>query len=283
MKKILLFVSLMPMLLIFLLLFMSCDINNQNVQTEEQPGNTIDFTVVFESKISELAPGFVNPTVIRGPGSTSNVVGSWGFHKIYKASNRAGYAFISPDGFLVLVNVTGGYVVYDVEGNNVTEAQKALAEKAKAFVASAEEPYYPAINDLEGMITGLFPDSSDIVSIELPTFNTIVAAASFKSNGKRYYGFYSRSVGFDEMDVFIILDKNGAIAKVDAERFIFDEEYFGSFGGMNNGEYKAGFEGFTSETWTGDAAIIATATMSSNAMKQSIEDAFESFADINKE
>ena len=118
MKKILLFVSLMSMLLILIMLFMSCDINNQNVQTEEQTGDTIDLTVVLESKISELAPGFVNLTVIRGPGSTSNVVGSWGFHKIYKASNRAGYAFISPDGFLVLVNVTGGYVVYDVEGNN---------------------------------------------------------------------------------------------------------------------------------------------------------------------
>ena len=282
MKKILLFVSLMSLLLILIMLFMSCGINNQNVQTEEQSSDTIDLTVVLESKISELAPGFVNPTVIRGPGSTSNVVGSWGFHKIYKASNRAGYAFISPDNYLVLVNVTGGYVVYDVEGNNVTEAQSALAEKAKAFVASEEESYYPLINVLESKITELFPDSSDIVSIELPTFNTVVAAASFKSNGKRYYGFYSRSVGFDEMDAFIILDQNGAIAKVDAERFIFDEEYFTSFGGINQGAYKAGFEGFTSETWTGDAAVIATATMSSNAMNQSVKDAFESFACINK-
>ena len=84
------------------------------------------------------------------------------------------------------------------------------------------------------------------------------------------------------MDVYVILDANGAIAKVDAERFIFDEEYFASFGGMNNGEYKVGFEGFTSETWTGDAAVIATATMSSNAMNQSVKDAFESFACINK-
>jgi hypothetical protein len=64
---------------------------------------------------------------------------------------------------------------------------------------------------------------------------------------------------------------------MDAKQFIFEEEYFAAFGGMNVGEYKAGFEGQTSESWTGDAAVIATATMTSNAMKQSTEDAFAAF------
>jgi hypothetical protein len=82
------------------------------------------------------------------------------------------------------------------------------------------------------------------------------------------------------MDVFFVIDANGAIAKMDAKQFIFEEEYFAAFGGMNNGEYKAGFEGLTSETWTGDAAVIATATMTSNAMKQSTEDAFAAFNSI---
>ena len=59
--------------------------------------------------------------------------------------------------------------------------------------------------------------------------------------------------------------------------FIFDEEYFGAFGGMNNAEYKAGFEGLTTDTFTGEQAMIATATMTSNAVKQSTEDAFATF------
>ena len=70
------------------------------------------------------------------------------------------------------------------------------------------------------------------------------------------------------------------LAKVDAKQFIFDEEYFMNFGGMDDAAYKQGFEGITSETWTGEQAIIATATMTSNAMKQSTTDAFESFATI---
>ena len=70
------------------------------------------------------------------------------------------------------------------------------------------------------------------------------------------------------------------IAKVDAKQFIFDEEYFMNFGGMDDAAYKQGFEGITTDTWTGEQAIIATATMTSNAIKQSTTDAFESFATI---
>ena len=53
-----------------------------------------------------------------------------------------------------------------------------------------------------------------------------------------------------------------------------------AFGGMNESEYKAGFEGITTDTWTGEQAIIATATMTSNAVKQSTTDVFAAFATI---
>ena len=42
----------------------------------------------------------------------------------------------------------------------------------------------------------------------------------------------------------------------------------------------AGFVGLTGETFNGDAAIIATATMTSNAMKESTNDAFAAFNSI---
>ena len=53
-----------------------------------------------------------------------------------------------------------------------------------------------------------------------------------------------------------------------------------TFGGMNVTEYKEGFVGITGDTWTGDEAVIATATMTSNAVKQSTEDAFAAFNSI---
>jgi hypothetical protein len=84
------------------------------------------------------------------------------------------------------------------------------------------------------------------------------------------------------MDVYFVIDENGAIAKIDAKQFIFDEEYFGSFGGMDPVAYKNGFVGITTDTFTGDQAIIATATMTSNAMKESTTDAFAAFNSIAK-
>ena len=200
--------------------------------------------------------------------------------KALKAGNDAGFAYVVKNGdasFLALVNATGVCKVYDVAGADVTDAQSAIADEAKAHASANQKSY---TEDLNARVIKLFADASDIAPIELSTFNTVVSAVSFKSNGAEYYGFYSRSIGFHQMDVFFVIDANGAIAKMDAKQFIFEEEYFAAFGGMNNGEYKAGFEGLTSETWTGDAAVIATATMTSNAMKQSTEDAFAAFNSI---
>ena len=159
----------------------------------------------------------------------------------------------------------------------MTDSQSALAEEAKAHATANQKSY---TNDLSAKITKYFADATDVAPVEVYTFGTLVSASSFKSNGTDYYAFYSRSMGFHQMDVYVIIDANGAIAKVDAKQFIFDEEYFGNFGGMDVGSYKAGFEGLTPETWTGDAAVIATATMTSNAMKQSTEDAFAAFNSI---
>ena len=231
-------------------------------------GGKLDPAIALEAKIAELAPGFVNPAAVDASGS---------FKKILKAANDAGFAYISSDGenaFLTLVNATGGCAVYDAEGNNVTEAQSALAEEAKAHAAANQKSY---ADDLASKITKYFADASDITPVETSTFGTLVSTSSFKSNGAEYYAFYSRSMGFHQMDVYVIIDANGAIAKVEAKQYIFDEEYFMNFGGMDIAAYKAGFEGLTYDTWTGDAAVIATATMTSNAMKQSTEDAFAAF------
>lgn len=220
------------------------------------------------------------PTLAPGMLKTEEVAASGNIEKALKAGNDAGFAYVVKNGdasFLALVNATGVCKVYDVAGADVTDAQSAIAAEAKAHASANQKSY---TEDLNTRVTKLFADASDIAPIELSTFNTVVSAVSFKSNGAEYYGFYSRSIGFHQMDVFFVIDANGAIAKMDAKQFIFEEEYFAAFGGMNNGEYKAGFEGLTSETWTGDAAVIATATMTSNAMKQSTEDAFAAFNSI---
>ena len=222
---------------------------------------------ILQEMIPTLAPGMLK---------TEEVAASGNIEKALKAGNDAGFAYVIKNGdasFLALVNATGTCKVYDVTGADVTEAQSAIAGEAVA--AAASQKSYSA--DLSTKITKLYENAAEITEIKIDTFNTVVAAVSFKVDGADYYGFYSRSFGFHQMDVFFVIDANGAIAKMDAKQFIFEEEYFMQFGGMNNAEYKAGFEGLTTETWNGDAAVIATATMTSNAVKQSTDDAFATF------
>ena len=222
---------------------------------------------ILQEMIPTLAPGMLK---------TEEVAASGNIEKALKAGNDAGFAFVVKNGdasFLALVNATGACKVYDVNGADVTDAQTAIADEARA-AASAQKSY---TEDLSTKITRLYADASEITPVELTTFNTVVAAVSFKSEGATYYGFYSRSIGFHQMDVYFVIDANGAIAKMDAKQFIFDEEYFSNFGGMDVGAYKGGFAGLTSDTFTGEQAVIATATMTSDAMKQSTTDAFEAF------
>jgi uncharacterized protein with FMN-binding domain len=220
------------------------------------------------------------PTVAPGYTKLIDATASGNVTKALKSENDAGFAYIVASGdanFLAVVNAMGVCKVYDVEGKDVTDAQAAVATEAQALAAASQKSY---AKDLSTKITRLFANAENVQTLALNTFNSITDAASFTADGKTYYAFYSRTVGFHQMDVYIIIDENGAIAKIDAKQFIFDEEYFMNFGGMNVGDYKQGFEGITTDTWTGEQAIIATATMTSNAMKQSTTDAFESFATI---
>ena len=225
---------------------------------------------ILQEMIPTLAPGMVGLEEFELSFPGGNI------EKAMKASNDAGFAHIitlKETSWLVLVNASGVCKVYDTTGADITDTVPAFVDEAER--ASGSQKSFN--EDLTTKITRLYADASEITPIKLTTFNTVVAAASFKSNGATYYGFYSRSMGFHQMDVFFVIDANGAIAKMDAKQFIFEEEYFMQFGGMNNAEYKAGFEGLTTETWNGDAAVIATATMTSNAIKQSTDDAFATF------
>lgn len=226
---------------------------------------------VLEEMIPTVAPGYTK---------LAEATVSGNIQKALKAENDTGFAYIMTSGeatYLAVVNATGVCKVYNVEGADVTAEQAALADEAKAH-ASANQVSYA--DGLKTKIERAMEGATDITMLELDTFNTVVAAASFKVGDATYYGFYSRSIGFHQMDVYVFIDENGAIAKLDAKQFIFDEEYFMAFAGMDNAAYKEGFIGITSDTWTGDEAIIATATMSSNAVKESTTDAFASFHSI---
>jgi hypothetical protein len=228
---------------------------------------------ILTELIATVAPGYTK---------TEEVAVSGNIQKALKATNDTGFAYVMTEGeasYLAVVNAMGVCKIYNVEGADVTADHAAIADEAKAHASANQTSYTDALTKkVEKMMEG----AADVTALELDTFNTVVAAVSFKVEDATYYGFYSRSIGFHQMDVFFVIDEKGAIAKMDATQFIFDEEYFGSFAGMDKTEYKAGFVGLTGETFNGDAAMIATATMTSNAMKESTTDAFAAFNSIAK-
>ena len=228
---------------------------------------------ILTELIATVAPGF---TKLVDATASGNIV------KALKAENNTGFAYIMTEGensYLAVVNAMGVCKMYDVEGTDVTADHTALADEAVAHAEANQTNYTDALKTkIERMMDG----ATDVETLKLDTFNTVVSAVSFTVDGATYYGFYSRSIGFHQMDVYVVIDENGAIAKIDAKQFIFEEEYFMTFGGMDPVSYKEGFVGITGDTWTGDAAIIATATMTSNAMKEATTDAFASFDSIQK-
>ncbi len=224
------------------------------------------------------------PSLTKGYGKLGDVTASGNIVKAMQAENGAAMLYIVTEGdasYLAVVNATGVCKVYDVEANDVTDSHEAIVTEAKAHASSNQTDFYA---DLTARVEKIMAGASEFNPIQLDTFNTAVSAASFQLDGASYYALYSRSIGWDSrvMNIFVIIDENGAIAKVDAKEFVFevhDFEEYGGFTGMPSG-YTDNFVGITGDAWTGDAAIISGATMSTNAINAAVEDIFAAFNSI---
>lgn len=198
----------------------------------------------------------------------------------YKAVNSSGFAYIVPKGesmVMAITNAAGKCWVYDTEGNYVTDDNPDAVALATAHASANQQDFNAEAQEKFGR---MMEGAENMTALELPNFSTVVAAASFDVGGEVYYGFYSKSYGYEDMDVYVIIDAAGAIAKVDAKTVIFEQEYFAyqnpSISGFDPNAYKAGLQGLRDAE---DGAVaISGATMTTNSMKQSINDAFEVYA-----
>ncbi len=227
---------------------------------------------ILEELIPTVAPGFVKLTEVSASGN---------IQKALKAGNDAGFAYIMTEGeasYLALVNVAGVCKIYDVEGVDVTADHENLVTEAVAHAAANQKSY---VDTLTTKVGKMMEGASDFEALDITTYNTVISAVSFQLDGATYYAFYAVGYSYDQnkMNVYIILDSEGKIAKVDASQFVFEEEYFYGFNGVPNG-YKDGFVGESIDSWTGDKAIIAGATLSTTVMKTATADAFAAFESI---
>ncbi len=219
------------------------------------------------------------PTVFPDMGTPEDAgISTGNITAVYKAKTGVGCAYIVKDGegsVLVIVNATGACKVYDVTGADVTASKTAAVTEVTTHFTSIAADYSVAANaKFASMVEGAGEMTPEILN----TYNTLVYAASFTAGEQTYYGFYSRVFGFEQMEVYIVIDENGAIVKLDAKEFIFHKEYFTQLDPNHDDvTYKNGFSGLVS----GDnVPMIGGATMTSNAVKTATENAFEAFESI---
>ena len=212
----------------------------------------------------------------------------------YRLANDAGFAYIMTKGeatYLVICNnfnvckvftyttdeTSGEVSLVDVTAEHADLVTEATAHASQNTNSQVEK----AIKKFKSM-----SKSEDVVALtNLDVFNTVVAVTEITIDGSKYYGFYSRSYGFEDMNVYVILDAEGKIYKVEAEKLVFEETYFYfndkgiKFEGIPT-NYLENMVGVGNETFTEDLTVITAATMTSKSMAQSLKDAFAAYAVI---
>ena len=198
----------------------------------------------------------------------------------YKAANGSGFALFVSDGAekrLAVTTNVGGVSVFAASGEDVTAAaDPALLEEIAAYAAARAE-------DLSGKQTKalarLLPEGAELVPVEIPSVrNTVTGVYTAETETGTVYAFAARPYGYSNevMELYYVLDENGAIVSMRAAELILFKEYFSDYE-LDEGAYKEGFIGLTSDSFTGEQALISGATMSTDAVQTATADVFEAF------
>ena len=128
----------------------------------------------------------------------------------------------------------------------------------------------------------MYEGATEITEINVTSFSTTVAAASFKFEDATYYAYMSKAVNEYNKSVltaYVVLDAEGNVAKFDYVDIFGDEEYFHVAGEFVSSSYKEGFVGATSDLIDTELKkdgnlAISGATLTSNAFANAFKDAF---------
>ena len=228
----------------------------------------------------ELLPQVYSGIANNGVGQYEEAeVNSGSILKAFKALNGSGFGFILNDGnanYLGVWTLAGGAKILDLEGNTVDNA--ALLEEIKAYgAANAESLADKEIAKLQRMVS----EGAEITALPVELYNSVTGVYSILDGGAQFYGFVARSYGYSNlpMAIYYVLDVNGAIVSMNAEELIFYKDYFNAYT-LDEPSYKEGFTGLTADSYTGEQAIIAGATMSTEGVATATEDVFAAFAAI---
>lgn len=240
-------------------------------------GQKSDDQVILEL-LPQFYPGIANSSGILQYEEAE--VNSGSIVKALKALNGSGFAFMLNDGsanYLGICTLVGGAKIVDLEGNEVDNS--AMLEEIKAYTA---ENAQSQAEQETAKLQRITSETAEVSALSVDICNSISGVYSIVDGGVQYYGFVSRSYGYNNMTmpIYFVLDENGAIVKMTCDELILYAEYFSTYT-LDEPSYKEGFVGLTADSYTGEQALIAGATMSGDAVNTATNDAFAAFAAIS--
>lgn len=236
----------------------------------------------FEAELKEEFSAFVK-------GSDLTVSGN--IYQAYQSVDEQSvvcYVNVSEEKLMAIYSSTGKLTVYkanlvnettqEYELIDVTSANEAVADEVLAFaqthVTSAYEDLVKRINRYAD-----YKENDGEVQIIPNVYNSVVAALTFTKNGVTYYAFKVQTYSYENavMSVYVILTEDGKIAKtIIGSDFLFHYDYGAPE--YNKSELQNNTVGKDKDTYVPD--MITGATISSDALKQAINDVFDAYASL---
>lgn len=216
----------------------------------------------------------VNPAGMMSQEDFTSKVG--GVLRAQKATNEGAVAYWYAEGEENYAVITNGRIakVYDLEGNEVSSLSSSvlssLMDEAKTLVKDNSSS--------DGKRFKKYVPDSKVTEIDVPLFNNVTTAFECVNENGTYYGFGVRPYAFDNeaLTMYISIDDKGAIYSFNCSALYVDPEYFTHSEPEN---YTGGLVGVT-DSWSGEEALITGATLTSEAVRDAINDVFDSFKAI---
>ena len=225
-----------------------------------------------------IAPeGIIKATEISASG---NIVKGW------KSLNGTGSAYMMTKNgasYLVIVNAVGYVVVYDTEENDVTSSHADLVTEALTAYGSISNTISKGISN---KVKNLFGEAAvaTLTKIEFNSFNTVALAATFTHNGSTIYMIQTKPLTYGDnvMTIYTFIDESGKIVKQDVSKLIYDHYSVAGYDDSNDAAYQAWLDKYTGKTdgTLGDDLLVAGVTISSTAVQNATNDAFDAFNSI---
>ena len=253
--------------------FTALDSNGLVKAAEKEPGQVYEemLTTVFGEALSPKG-------LLVAEDFTSSVSG---VQNAKLSGNKAGICYwIEENGvnYVVVAN-RSALAVYGMDGK-VSDGLSAAAREAlqAEALSTTKDETKKDLKKLKKL--GTLSENAVFTEISLEgIYSSVTCAYTVEDEGKTYYALAMRPYGFgtETMVMYILLTEDGKIASFSVKELIIEADYFSGYT-LPDGYYSS-FEGLDS-SWSGDEALISGATLSTDAVRDAVNDAFDAYRTI---